>query len=315
MRWRALIVGGACAVSPLAILGCSLLAPLGGLAGNEPDATPSFTGDEPSTDSSAPPDIGAPDVSVHDSTSPAPETGTSVHDSSAADTEKAEADSSPADATHDAVSEPPPVAPIAFVQIAASSPTGSVVSVTAKLAQAQAAGDLDVVAIGWNDTTSTISQVTDSAGNVYALAAGTTTLGQDLSQAIYYAKDIHGSAAGANSVTVTFVQAANVPDLRVVEYSGLDTAAPLGPVATATGTSVGPASVGPVSTTVARELLFAAGMTTDMYSGAGTGFTIRVVTTAGDMVEDRTVSATGSYSATAPVGASCEWLMQLATFH
>ena len=37
--------------------------------------------------------------------------------------------------------------------------------------QEQTAGDLNVVAIGLNDSASTITSVTDSAGNVYQLAA------------------------------------------------------------------------------------------------------------------------------------------------
>ena len=56
-------------------------------------------------------------------------------------------------------------------------------------------------------------------------------------------------------------------------------------------------------------------MTTDIYTAAGPSFTMRLVTTDGDMVEDRTVAATGTYSASAPVGLSCEWIVQLATFH
>ncbi len=314
MRWQAHIVGGACAAVPLAIAGCSLVAPLDGLTGGGPDAAQAVTGDERTPDSSAVVDASVVDSFVRESASPVLDTGTPPEDTGAADTQQAEVDVSPPDAPGDVVSEPTPPPPIAFVQIAAASPTGSVAAVTAKLAQAQAAGDLDVVAVGWNDTTSTISQVTDTAGNTYVLAVGATTLGQDLSQAIYYAKNIHASAAGANSVTVSFVQPANVVDLRVVEYSGLDAASPLDRTATGTGTSAGPAASAAVTTTVARELLFAAGMTTDMYSGSGAGFTIRLVTTDGDMVEDRIVAATGSYSATAPVGLSCEWLVQLATF-
>ncbi|HEY8088459.1 MAG TPA: hypothetical protein VIF09_11455, partial [Polyangiaceae bacterium] len=174
--------------------------------------------------------------------------------------------------------------------------------------------DLLVVAIGWNDTTSTVATVTDTAGDAFALAIGPTRLGADLSQAIYYARDVHAAAAGADTVTVTFVQAANVPDLRVLEYSGLDTAAPLDATASGTGTSTGPATTTAVTTTTARELLFVAGMTNDLYSGPGTAFSERLVTTDGDIVEDRTVAATGSYSGTAPLSASAEWLVQLATF-
>ncbi|MGH7298167.1 MAG: hypothetical protein ACRELB_24720, partial [Polyangiaceae bacterium] len=219
-----------------------------------------------------------------------------------------------ADAAADVVDEPPPLAPIAFVQIAASSPSGMQTTVTAKFLQAQAAGDLVVVAIGWDDATSTVSTVTDSSGNGYALAIGSTRFGADLSQSIYYAKNVAAAAAGANSVKVTFVQAANVPDLRILEYSGLDPAAPLDATASGTGSSAGPATTSSVTTKAARELLFAAGMTSDLYSGAGAGFSDRLVTSDGNLVEDRTVSATGSYAGSAPLNLPSEWVMQLVTF-
>jgi len=36
-------------------------------------------------------------------------------------------------------------------------------------------GNLNIVVVGWNDTTSTVSMVSDSLGNNYALAIGPTT--------------------------------------------------------------------------------------------------------------------------------------------
>jgi hypothetical protein len=224
------------------------------------------------------------------------------------------ADSGPPDAPHDAADEPPPVAPIEFVQVAAAGPAGMVASVSATLLQAQAAGDLDVVAIGWNDTTGTISSVSDASGNAYVLAVGPTRVGSDLTQALYYAKDIAPAAAGANSVTVAFVQTANVVDLRVAEYSGLDPAAPLDQTAVGSASSAGPATTAAVTTKTGRELLFVAGMSTDLYSSVGTGFSERLVTLDGDLVEDRIVAATGSYAGSASLGQSCEWVLQMATF-
>jgi hypothetical protein len=60
---------------------------------------------------------------------------------------------------------------IAFVQAGYSCPaSGSSVAVT--YPGSQTAGNMNVVAVGWNDTTSTVKSVTDSLGNVYTLAAG-----------------------------------------------------------------------------------------------------------------------------------------------
>ena len=198
---------------------------------------------------------------------------------------------------------------IAQVQVNAATPQSSVASVAVNYPTAQAAGDLNVVAVGWNDTTSTVSSVTDTRGNTYALAIGPNT-GTGLRQSIYYAKNI---AAGANTVTVTFNQAASFPDIRVLEYSGLDAVTPLDATAGAAGSSA-TASSGNKLTTKPSELLFGAGMTSRHFTAAGTGFTSRIITTPdGDIAEDQIVGSAGSYSATAPL-ASGNWVMQMATF-
>ena len=57
----------------------------------------------------------------------------------------------------------------AFIQASAATPQGSLATVPITYPGAQAAGDTNIVAIGWNDTTSTIVSVTDSAGNAYQL--------------------------------------------------------------------------------------------------------------------------------------------------
>jgi hypothetical protein len=55
-------------------------------------------------------------------------------------------------------------------------------------------------------------------------------------------------------------------------------------------------------------------MTTTHYTGAGSGFVSRIITTPdADIAEDRIVTTTGSYSAAALVTTS-EWVMQMATF-
>ena len=52
-------------------------------------------------------------------------------------------------------------------------------------------------------------------------------------------------------------------------------------------------------------------MTYGGYSAAGTGFTKRVITNFGDIAEDATVLAGGSYSAAAPLSSSVPWVMQM----
>jgi PKD repeat protein len=204
-----------------------------------------------------------------------------------------------------------PAAPLAFVQIASVDPQFSTQSIQVAFTQAQSAGDTNILAIGWNDMTSTITSVTDSAGNVYQLAAPRLAA-NGLSQAIYYAANITAAPAGGNTVTVQFNQPAAFADLRVAEYSGLDPASPLDVVASASGTS-GTASSGSATTTAPKELIFGAGMTLGAFSGPGSGFTLRVITQPdADIAEDRIVTAAGANSATAAVQGP--WVMQMATF-
>jgi hypothetical protein len=201
------------------------------------------------------------------------------------------------------------------VQASVATPGGQHQTPTVTYPSAQNAGDLNVIAVGWNDATATVNGVTDSAGNTYLLAVATTRFSPDCSQTIYYAPGIHAAAAGANTVTVSFDIAANVVDLRALEYSGLDPTSPFDVGATAQGMSATPASSGPASTRYARELLVGAGMSTFSFSGAGPSFTSRVVSSLGDIAEDSIVSAPGSYSAVATLTQSCGWVMQLAAFH
>jgi hypothetical protein len=174
-------------------------------------------------------------------------------------------------------------------------------------------GDLNVVAIGFNDSTSTITSVTDSAGNVYQLAAPLTR-GSGVSQAIYYAKNINAAAAGANVVTVQFSGAAPYVDVRVAEYSGLDPVNPLDTSASEAG-SGSTASSGNLTTSAASEVIFGAGITTSAFVGGTNGFTSRIITPVdGDIAGDEFV-APGTYAATADlVGSAGTWIMQAVAF-
>ena len=137
-----------------------------------------------------------------------------------------------------------------------------------------------------------------------------TFRGSGLSQAVYYAKSIAG--AGSNTVTVGFDKAVNYADVRILEYSGLDQTSPFDVGRSAAGSAV-TADSGAVTTNFARELVVGAGITAGCFTGAGSSFTARIITNPDcDIVEDRIVAMTGSYSATAPQNVT--WVMQVATF-
>jgi hypothetical protein len=182
-------------------------------------------------------------------------------------------------------------------------------SVSVAYSSAQTAGNLNVIAVGWADTVSAISSVTDTKGNTYTGAVGPTS-NTGLQQAIYYAKNIAG---GSNTVTVKFNQLAAYPDVRILEYSGLDPTSPLDVKAAAAGNGTS-ASSGSVTTTSAKELIFGAGSTTGTaFTAPGPGFTTRVINIYGNLAEDEIVSSAGSYAATA-TNSGGYWIMQMATF-
>ena len=111
----------------------------------------------------------------------------------------------------------------AYMQGAYATPQTTQSAVTVTLPSRQSQGNLLVVLAGWNDATASVSSVTDSLGDTFALAVGPTRRTTVLSQSIYYAKNIAG---GSNSVTVRFSRAAKFVDIRVLEYAGVDTVSP-----------------------------------------------------------------------------------------
>ena len=211
------------------------------------------------------------------------------------------------------ITNPPPPLPLAvplFVQQNYAVPQSPQTQVAVAFPKAQTAGNANVLAIGWDDTNASISAVGDSAGNLYQ-AAVPVYRGNGMSQAIYYSA---GIKAGSNMVTVTFNPSATYVDLRVTEYSGLAQTNTLGGGNSGTGTAAS-ASSGTVTATTTNELLFAAGYTLGAFTGAGAGFTFRVITSPdADIDEDMVTSASGSYAGTAAALAS-PWVMQVGAFN
>ena len=78
--------------------------------------------------------------------------------------------------------------PITFRQGNYAVPQTAQTSVTVPFSAAQSAGNLNVVAIGWNDSIATITSVTDSRGNAYNVAVPPTVMAGKASHAIYYAR-------------------------------------------------------------------------------------------------------------------------------
>ena len=202
---------------------------------------------------------------------------------------------------------------ITYVQGNYATPQSPESTVSVVYSSAQNAGDLNVVAVGWDDTVATVTSVVDSKGNQYTLAVGPTILSGFGTQSIYYAKDIVAATAGSNTVTVTFSTAATAPDIRILEYSGADHNNPVDVTAANSGNS-STSSSGSATTTNATDLIFGANYVQDLTTGPGSGFTSRMLTQPdGDIAEDKTVASVGSYAATAPVSGG-SWIMQMVAF-
>jgi hypothetical protein len=203
-----------------------------------------------------------------------------------------------------------------FVQGNSAVPQTPQAKVTVAFSAAQKVGDLNVVVVGWGDATSQISSVTDSKGNLYHLAVGPTALtgSASLTQSVYYAKNIVSALAGANVVTLSFNAAVASPDIRILEYSGVDPVNALDVSAAATGNSATSTS-GAVLTTNATDLLVGANVVWTRTTAPGSGFTQRMITSPdGDIAQDRVVTATGSYSASASLDNAGPWIMDVVAF-
>jgi len=169
------------------------------------------------------------------------------------------------------------------------------------------AGNLIVAYVVWNNQGDVT--VSDSRGNPYTSAVGPTLWSGCCRAQVFYARNIAG---GANTVTTTFQTAVTqFGVLYVLEYSGIDPTVPVDVVAAAAGTGSAMNS-GSATTTNAADLIFGAAVSSAAVTAVGTGFTSRTFQF-GNLVEDKNVTTTGSYNATATQnGAS--WAMQMVAF-
>jgi hypothetical protein len=203
---------------------------------------------------------------------------------------------------------------IAFVQANYAVPQTAQSEVTVPYTAAQTNGNLNVVIVGWSDSSVHVNSLTDSGGNVYQLAIGPTVVPGSLSQVIYYAANIGAARAGANAVTLTFDGPATFSDIRILEYGGIDPANPVDAVMGATS-STATSSSGTVTTSNASDLLVAGNTVQTGTAGAGSGFSQRLLTNPdGDIVEDEIVSVSGSYNASAPLSGAGASVMQMVAF-
>ncbi len=219
------------------------------------------------------------------------------------------------DAVADAAAE---IGPIVVVQAAGLAVFGAPQTVVVTMPSPETKGNLNAVAVSWQSA-GVVKTISDSDGNTYQVAVPSTS-SVDLGHAIYFAKNINGGLT-PNVITVATLavaadSAANDPDVAVVEFSGLDTTAPLETINQANGNSASLNS-GNVITTTARSVLFASAVLDYGFSfDGGMSFTPIPLagTRSGDVVGYEVVQTTGTYAATVTIANPAYWMLQLAVF-
>jgi len=174
-----------------------------------------------------------------------------------------------------------------------------------------AVGNLIIIALDWNSQAVNVLSVTDTVGNVYTAAAPPVNGQGNLSgwrDQIFFAKNIGG---GANTVNVEFSGSVN-SELYIHEYSGADQTSPLDVTASSTGNS-STSDSGSKTTNFPNELVFGYCQASTVNCNQGTNFAVRR-TDNGNLSEDMIATSTGSYSASANLGGSNDWIMSMATF-
>jgi fibronectin type 3 domain-containing protein len=206
---------------------------------------------------------------------------------------------------------PPP--PIKFVQQVAMTAGSGVNRASQIFTIPSVAGDLIVVGVKWGDQTISVASIGDDKGDTYTSASGPTNWSGIAKRAqIFYAKNIIGGGAPI-TITVTLTgNATSSFQIYQVEYSNADINAPLDVVSAAIGTATSVSS-GAATTTFPNELIFGFSIADSVGVNPGPGFTAES-TFRGNLVEDMTVSTTGSYAALGVATGVSNWFMQMATF-
>jgi hypothetical protein len=203
-----------------------------------------------------------------------------------------------------------------FVQVNNTDPNTSSTSRTCLFTGAQTAGNANVIHIFAGGSSLTINTPTDTKGNTYVLLKNSNLAAPINRLWTYVATNIAVATANSNTVTVTSSAGAVVQwGVIILEYGNVATASIADGTATSgTGTTGTTATSASLTTTNAADMLVSCCFCVSQApSGAGSGYTSRVITTAAAfMAQDRLVTSTGTYTATAPLTASSDWNITIA---
>jgi len=187
--------------------------------------------------------------------------------------------------------------------------TGS--SIAMAFGSASTTGNLIVVHIDWDKQSIHVNSVTDNKGNTYHNINGPTNWnGVNYRAELWYAYNITGGAiltitANLSGAPTSFSQ------IYISEYSGIVTTNPLDQNSVNIGNTAAVSS-GAKTTTSTNELIYGVSIGASGLLTTGAGFTNRSSANQ-NIVEDKKVSPTGSYSANF-TSAGGNWIAQMATF-
>jgi len=137
------------------------------------------------------------------------------------------------------------------------------------------------------------------------------TVGTGISQTIYYAKNI--KAATGNTVTLAFTTPARSPDVRILEYGGVDLMAPLDGASGNVGTGTTLDS-GALATCTSGDLVVGGATVDGIVVASGPVFTTVAVTPNGLSVEHLAGAPIGTLDVTATQDMNGNWVMQAVVF-
>jgi hypothetical protein len=196
--------------------------------------------------------------------------------------------------------------------------TASGTNAAATLPSTANAGDLIVVWVRFGAVPCTAS-VSDTLGNTWTpvsdamVSDSTHGANKGAGAQMFYTIN---QATGSDTINVTY--SASVPRRCIIasEYTGVASSNPLDGEVHALDTTSTSVSVGPLTTSNTRDLLFACSMSDSGDAGPwtpGSGYTLRQ-SDLRDAAEDMVVSTTGSYSASFSASGGASFVSQLAAF-
>jgi hypothetical protein len=196
--------------------------------------------------------------------------------------------------------------PIAFVQGMAANGTTPTLSVSLPSVGVHHAL---VVSAHWSPGSPSLVGITDSAKNAFEIVSGPV----DGANGRHFLLATYDTPRGDDTVTLTVSAATTNVELYVDEYDGLALSTALDRTAAMSGTSAATDGMtsGPLTVSLANELVYAFAEATD--TKAGTGFTTRS-SFGKNVIEDLIVTRSGSVTATATMTTGSGWTLMAASF-